>query len=816
MVRFSGAAVVLLSTAALFWAGTAGAFSISTVGGGKVTRWKIDDVGYYLDANGWSGISNGKDKQKVIDSFNDWQAVSCSFLKFHKAGETTVNNVTSTGAGGNNKNEVIWKEGYWPYGSYVLGVAGPLISITGEFMEADIAFNGTIGWNTSGSTWGSMDVKSVAIHEIGHLFGLQHNLQYNENDPPTMAPTVDPYGKSATLHKDDKNGICFLYPASGTYSCSSNSECPFVVTDNTQGEEYYSKKYKCKSGECVPEDSGPVQPGQGELGASCKVEADCKSPTFCVETTEGNFCTQWCSVDAQDCPDGFGCFDVDGSDEGLCVSTSGIATFGEFCLTDDNCISPYFCLEWWSGPFCTKECADVDGGTGCPNGYTCFSSPSSPTGGGACYPGTATKEENAKTCTLSSECKSGMCFPTPGTSDKSCRDKCSPSSDNCPSGYKCVAMPGDMTGGKGGCIPLNILPEKMDGSLCEAGWQCASGYCYYDSEVGQSTCRQLCNPPSGNCPAGSECLDIGGGQGACLPAPDPQPDGSTCLHHHDCLTGYCVPLPGTDKKICRNACTPSSGCSAGYECILYDDPEVGACMPIGNAVGEICSSSVECTTQVCWAESGTPLCRRPCVEGQCPLGYSCFQPTTYGPVCVEESGSLPVGAVCIGDAQCISNVCFSGYCRKSCDVLALQCPQGYGCVPVNNSTEGACMVPGIRKEGSTCTSDVECETLLCVESNSGGRTCRQPCVPSSGQCPQGFQCEEPAELTGLGACLPEQTPEDKDPQHPEQPDDEKPEVKGGSGCETNWSPPGSNPLAALLLLALLALLIRGTFGRKRA
>ncbi len=584
LCRLSPVALTLLL--ALSFSPRAHAYSIATQGG-KEVKWSIFDIGYYLDSNGWSGISNGSDLQAITASFNDWQAVSCSKLKFHKLGNTTVSDVLPTGAQPNGKNELIWKEGYWPFGSSVLGVTSPLYGFTGTISEADIAFNGTIKWNTTGSMWYSTDVKSVGIHEIGHFFGLQHNLSFNENDPPTMAPYADPYGKSASLHQDDKNAICFLYPTT-SYSCSSSSDCPYVVMDNAQGEEYYASKYKCSSGQCVP-DTGGSNPGAGELGANCVNDASCKSGLFCVQTTEGNWCSQWCSVNAQDCPGEFGCYMVEqGSDEGICAGGQHDKTFCEYCFGDGDCKSPYFCLEWWSGPFCTKECTDIDGGTGCPTGYTCYPSEEAPLGPGACYPGTTAKKDNGKACSYSSDCKSGLCFPNPGSESKYCREKCEPAgTDGCAAGTKCIAMPGDITGKKGGCVPSSMLPERKDGAECDADWECASSYCYYDSELASSTCRQTCDPAKNDCPSGQACLEVGAGKGACLPAPEPQPEGSWCLHHYECTTGYCVTLPGTGKKYCRNACTQGSGCKAGFECVFYDDLSVGACMPAGKGLGEI-------------------------------------------------------------------------------------------------------------------------------------------------------------------------------------------------------------------------------------
>ena len=778
----------------------AAAFSIATVSG-KELKWPIFDVGYYLDANGWSGISNGSDRQALVSAFNDWQAVSCSKLKFHKVGDTTTTNVLPTGADGNGKNELIWKEGYWPFGNNVLGVTSPMFGVSGAIAEADIVFNGTIQWNTNGSMLYSIDVKSVGIHEIGHLFGLQHNLSFNENDPPTMAPYADPYGKSASLHQDDKNAICFLYPSS-SYSCTSASQCPYVVADNSQGQEYYASHYKCSGGKCVPEagSSGP-----GELGSNCVNDSSCKSGLFCAQTTEGSWCSQWCSVSGQNCPSGFTCFYLEeNSDEGICAGGQQDKDFGEYCFGESDCKSSLFCLEWWSGPFCTKACSDVDGGSGCPTGYTCYPSPESP-GSGACFPGTTAKKDNGKSCSYSSDCKSGLCFPNPGSENKFCREKCDPGSGGgCSGSFKCIAFPGDITGQKGGCVPLSLLPEKKDGQSCDIDWQCASGYCYYDTELGSSTCRKTCNPDAPDCPAGEACMEVGADVGACLPAPDPQPEGAWCMHHYECTTGFCVGLPGTEKKVCRNACTSGSGCKDGQECIFYDDPEVGACMPVGKGLGVICSSSTECTTQICWSQSGAAACLLPCSDAGCPAGYACYQLSPYGAVCIEEPGTFPDGTSCMTDKQCVSGICLVGFCRVPCSVVTHNCPSGQGCVPLNSGTAGACVTLGSLPVGSPCGSDFTCASLLCVEIPDSGRICAVPCYLGSASCGAGLMCLDIPELSGMGACGEEpgeQPPEDII----ETPAVDEPEIyigeKSGGLCSAGQPTPWAS---ALLLLALFA------------
>ncbi len=796
---------VVAALGCFLFASSAQAFTIRVIAG-KEFKWDVSNVGYYIDANGWSGISSSSDTQAVIASFNEWQSVNCSFLTFSKLGTTNTTNVIPTGAEPNGKNEFIWKEGYWPFGSSVLGITGPISGYDAEIFEADIAMNGTIQWSTTGGTmWTATDVKSVAIHEIGHLFGLQHVLEFSDSNPPTMAPYVDPYGKTASLHNDDKNGICFLYPAVA-YTCSSNMQCPYVMEEDANGNEYYSAQYKCQGGSCIL-DPNSLPSGNNDVGGACASDANCKAGLFCVMFQSGNYCTKWCEGDSA-CPSNFICAFADPTaDEGMCVNTGSVTdgNFGDYCFQDGDCKSD-LCISWILGDFCSKLCADPVGGSGCPANYTCYAVDEAPSGKGACIPGTTSKKENGESCEASTQCKSALCFANPGSSSLYCRESCNPAQGNCSQGYKCVPQPGDVTGTKGGCVPIGLLPEKKEGQSCAADWECKSAFCHWDSELGQSLCRSLCTPGVTTCPSGTACLDLGGGKAACLPSTgDPKPDGSTCAHHYDCISGVCEELPGTGLKYCRKACTISGGCPAGFDCVLYTDTMVGVCMPQGKAPGEVCFSSLDCTTQICWAESGTALCLYPCVVGGCPAGYECVSGTTYGDVCVETPGTFATGTSCVGDSQCMSGICMGGLCREGCNVLQPLCPEGQGCVPINNGPEGACVVLGGKNTGALCTADFECASLLCTETPGEGRFCVIPCAPGSATCPTGQECVEPAELSGLGACVPEAEVIPDPPVTEPDDDDHISGSRGGDGCLNIGPPAQSNTHTLLALIILLSL-----------
>lgn len=298
------------------------AYSISLTEGNYVVRWFSNRISFQLDADGTSDISNGSDLTAVRAAVQSWNTVACSNLELIESGTTTQTSNIITENRTDGINRVVWVEdSRWEFGPYVLGVTSPVYYNDGEIDEADIVFN---GYNTSWSTNGTYtDVESVAVHEFGHFFGLQHVLGgENMSDPPTMSPAVDEYLRTRTLTQDDANGACFLYPASA-HQCSAAGDCPRVVDVDNYGEEYYSASSTCSGGQCGGFQT--VQPGSTQLGGTCGVNSECVAGLFCQPVYgAGSFCAQDCNPAASDCPCGFDCLGYQDSSGGACLPASQV------------------------------------------------------------------------------------------------------------------------------------------------------------------------------------------------------------------------------------------------------------------------------------------------------------------------------------------------------------------------------------------------------------------------------------------------------------------------------------------------------------
>jgi len=539
------------------------AYSISLTPYNNVVRWNTPNLTYYLDPNGAPDINDGSDVDALKASFANWQNINCSALTFQFLGNTSNKSVLPISGKTNNKNEVVFiNNSAWDMGKYVLGVTSPLYYYDGIIFEADIAFNGYLqSWTTGYNPW-KIDVESVATHEIGHFFGLQHVLMgYDANDPPTMAPQIGPGSTGASLEQDDKNGACFLYPAGDYYTCSNNDQCPYVVDNYSNGEEYYSKKINCEQGHCTG--LAGVSPGSVAIGGTCNKSSDCAGSNTCETMDSGlKMCTRTCDPYSDNCPDGFHCQNVYSTNKNLCISGSKKKKEGEACATSYDCETSFcFPSPDGSGMFCRIAC--TSGGAPCPNGQTCWTSGYSNTGG--CFPPEqvpTVKKPLGSDCIDDYECKSDICFGEAGA-QALCRQACNMTAPDCYSGYYCA----NIGGNRAACLPGEPPPTlKDDGSQCSDNTECLSNWCVQLIGTTQGYCRRACNLVDWLCPWGTACVSYGSDQfGVCMPDLDKHTTGDSCSGGTECVTGICWTDP-QGKSYCTQNCI-KGWCPNNMECI---------------------------------------------------------------------------------------------------------------------------------------------------------------------------------------------------------------------------------------------------------
>ncbi len=676
-------AVAVFAAPAQVWAF---AIATTTPTSKTIQRWFSNNVMFYMHPACSPDVKNDVCKDQLRAGWKGWMAQTCTALKFTEGyhcntaqGKCLFDknvickadadcpaannlNVAPMGYNTNSRNELVWIEtSNWKFGQYVLGVTSPVTYNNGAIFEADIAFNGyQYKWVADpGSIGGGlMDILSVAIHEQGHFFGVQHMLpgSYGDKDPPTMAPSVDPFGKSASLTVDDGKAICFLNPKDATYKCANDADCPYVnEKDKSSGQEYYAAKLTCASGVCGFGGSSTTPVGTSDLGGGCAGDKDCKSPLFCQPAGNKGYCSQLCVPQQKNCPTGFTCFAYQGKPtQGACLPSSGqtVPTKlpGEPCGNSGECKS-LMCL---SG-VCRVKCTPASPVECNKDTETCAPIPA--TGIGACVPDDKPKlKPVGSACAAPTECENGLCLKDSGTASTGvCRLPCK-GKGSCPDGFACVPQ----SGGFEACMPgSDKLPA---GSECKAPADCLNGPCV--AYGGKQFCSQTCKAgDAGACPCGMTCEESTAGH-LCLPGKKVgcAEIGSQCSDTSECVSGALC-FAGACQLGCdvRNAtnCGPGEGCQR----VEANTPQ-GACVAVGKGqLSDACQKDGDCQSLFCDVDvtnNGEKRCLKPCDpdNDQCGTGFVCNAVTDYvgGCLLADAVPSKPTaGADAGGDTGAVGN-----------------------------------------------------------------------------------------------------------------------------------------------------------------
>lgn len=360
-------------------------------------RWASDVVTYAIELAGSDDLPPEAALDAVRAGFRSWVDVDCATVTFQEVGDAPDPHATlATTAAPDGRNDVVWIEDEaWPFGMYVLGVTAPIVGPDHRIAEADIAFNGVDWqWTTSGN--GGMDLESVAVHEIGHFIGVQHNIgPFELAAQPTMAPYVASGVQSRTLEPDDQAAACFLYPAT-PYTCLSDADCPLLLSQTFEQDDFYSGRFRCAHdgegpGTCTTlERFLPQAVGLGEVchrPEECRAGLECHpypaAPADGADITEARgVCTTGCDpyTTPTTCPTAFHCeaFPAPLERAGVCLPDDGrVLPPGEGpdgCLGSAICAPGKACLPPPTGDVrrCALLCPVADGDAGCPPGEGCW------------------------------------------------------------------------------------------------------------------------------------------------------------------------------------------------------------------------------------------------------------------------------------------------------------------------------------------------------------------------------------------------------------------------------------------------------------
>ena len=192
------------------------------------------------------------------DAARRWNAAGSQF-RFRIQSPSRPAEPTCDSTNVDRVNTVVWADTQCgeAFGEATLAVTHNWFRTTGELLDSDVHFNANKDWTTYSGPERSyaIDFHRVAIHEFGHVLGLDHPDEHGQLVNAIMNSKA---GDTDRLQADDIAGIRAIYgggssrgqpdpnycqdfgpcPA-GQGDCDSNSECqPGLVCVNDVGTRY--------------------------------------------------------------------------------------------------------------------------------------------------------------------------------------------------------------------------------------------------------------------------------------------------------------------------------------------------------------------------------------------------------------------------------------------------------------------------------------------------------------------------------------------------------------------------------------------------
>lgn len=382
------------------------------------THWIGADmpVRYWINELGSADISGDGEFTAINNAFNTWTSVNCGTYRVGLRVEYLGKTSERVGYfDGKNTIDFVESKSEWPpeAGANAIAFTLPSIREDGIIVEADIRFNGVnYTWSTSGG-YGRMDVETIALHELGHFFGLAD--LYDNYSCYTIQAVMCGYGSGGTkrtLKQDDKDGICYLYNPNKYYECTRISDCkdgfvcrPYV---NIEGKTttYCLEPYCLPSKTNDPYCNNPLNTKAVEAGFRCGDinntplntgdDIPCKN-RMCLPS---GVCSGVC-VNDSDCPKNMKCEMITIEIEENTLATLKGCNTPPGCVNNRECKEDKVCTPYRAGSALISVCNNNIG-----------------------------PKNIGESCTSNTECKTGLCY------NNYCTAFCSLNSDCTIYGYE--------------------------------------------------------------------------------------------------------------------------------------------------------------------------------------------------------------------------------------------------------------------------------------------------------------------------------------------------------------------------------------------
>lgn len=367
-----------------------------SLGTSEPAVWPLGVYAYELALSSPDGLELDAVAEAIHGGLSTWQKPECTTWTVQFLGTTPWPAAPEDG-----RNTVQWVYENWAAISSDATAASVTDAIyeraddgTWLILEADVYLNGEhFLWTSETSGEGDKrEVRSVMLHEGGHVLGLLHPCEVVETPDVPSCDTSNEYSELAMhpvysssldeLADDDMAGVCALYPAA--------EGAPSVSEEGAGGG---------------PSDSGNTTESGGFIGTRCADDADCAAGLSCVLSR----CTVGEGLVGDPCEGGADCRSTACSGDGYCARA---------CATEDDCIDlpAGACVQAEEGPaYCVSELGPFD-----------------------------------HACGAGSECESGLCLTNEEASGRCSRACALVGSLACPEGWACE----DVDGGPL-CVPVS-------------------------------------------------------------------------------------------------------------------------------------------------------------------------------------------------------------------------------------------------------------------------------------------------------------------------------------------------------------------------
>ncbi len=146
----------------------------------------------------------------AADAGERWNAVAARFRFFTQAPSVAADVCNST----DGINTVAFSDTIcgMAFGPGVLAIAKTVGLSTGAIVEVGVLFNTSVNWSTYPGPLqpGVQDLHRVALHEFGHVLGLDHPDEHGQTVTAIMNATVS---NIDSLQSDDIAGVNTIYPS---------------------------------------------------------------------------------------------------------------------------------------------------------------------------------------------------------------------------------------------------------------------------------------------------------------------------------------------------------------------------------------------------------------------------------------------------------------------------------------------------------------------------------------------------------------------------------------------------------------------------